>query len=212
MDVSFVKSAFKKNQYPPPDKPEVAFAGKSNVGKSSLINVLVNRKKLARTSSTPGRTQALNFFDIRDKDLRMVDLPGYGFASVPIQVKRSWGNMVETYLKSRPNLKAVVVILDIRRDLSEGDMDLLHWLKVYGIKAITVLTKADKLSRLQAQGRAKQVAGELCKATEGSPILFSAKTREGKNEIWAEIEKAVSSFESSAEKVNDPYNQEGRMP
>lgn len=200
MNVSFVKSAFKENQYPPPDMPEIAFAGKSNVGKSSLINVLVNRKKMARTSSTPGRTQALNFFDIRDKNLRMVDLPGYGFASVPLQVKRSWGNMVETFLKTRANLKAVVVILDIRRDPSEGDKDLLHWLKVYGIKAITVLTKADKLPRRQVQERAKQIAGELGEAIGGKPFVFSAKTREGKNEIWAEIDKAIL----LAENVNYP--------
>lgn len=195
MDVTFVKSAFKENQYPPPDMPEIAFAGKSNVGKSSLINVLANRKKMARTSSTPGRTQALNFFDIRDKNLRMVDLPGYGFASVPLQVKRSWGNMVETFLKTRANLKAVVVILDIRRDLSEGDMDLLHWLKVYGIKAITVLTKADKLSRRQVRERAKQIAGELGEEIDKTPFIFSAKTREGKNEIWAEIDMAISSVD-----------------
>jgi len=194
VDVSFLKSAFQKNQYPPPDRPEIAFAGKSNVGKSSLINVLVNRKKMARTSSTPGRTQALNFFDIRDKDLRMVDLPGYGFAGVPLQLKRSWGNMVESYLKTRKNLKAVVVILDIRRDPSEGDLDLLNWLSVYGIKAIPVLTKADKLSRRQTAERAKQIAGQLEKTIEGTPIIFSAKTREGTDLIWDEIDKAVLSF------------------
>jgi GTP-binding protein len=98
MDVSFVKSAFNASHYPPPERPEVAFAGKSNVGKSSLINVLVNRKKLARTSSTPGRTQALNFFNMGDR-LCLVDLPGYGFARVPLKVKASWGRMVESYLK-----------------------------------------------------------------------------------------------------------------
>ena len=189
MDVSFLKSAFEENQYPPADKPEIAFAGKSNVGKSSLINVLVNRKKMARTSSTPGRTQALNFFEIKGKNLYMVDLPGYGFASVPLQVKKSWGAMVETYLRSRPSLKAVVVILDIRRDPSEGDMDLLNWLNTYGIKAITVLTKADKLSRQQALARARLISGVLGGTISEKPIIFSAKTREGKDEIWAEIEK-----------------------
>jgi len=192
MDVSFLKSAFKENQYPPADKPEIAFAGKSNVGKSSLINVLVNRNKLARTSSTPGRTQAINFFDLKDKNLYMVDLPGYGFARVPLEVKRSWGIMVETYLKARPNLKAVVVILDIRRDTSEGDMDLLNWLDAYGIAAVIVLTKADKLSRMQAAERVKVIGNELGKTTSVTPILFSAKTREGKDEIWAEIERAIS--------------------
>lgn len=191
MDVSFILSAFKENQYPSSDKPEIAFAGKSNVGKSSLINVLVNRKKLARTSSTPGRTQALNFFEIKNKNLYMVDLPGYGFASVPLEVKKSWGSMVETYLRSRPNLKAVVVILDIRREPGKGDLDLLDWLAQYGIKSITVLTKADKLSRAQGMERAKLIGKELIKWTTATPIIFSAKTRDGMKEIWAEIEQAV---------------------
>jgi len=190
MDVSFVKSAFNEDQYPPADRPEIAFAGKSNVGKSSLINVLVDRKKLARTSSTPGRTQALNFFEIKDKNLCMVDLPGYGFASVPLQIKRSWGTMVETYLKSRPSLKAVIIILDIRRDLSDGDMDLINWLNTYGIKAVTVLTKADKLSRQQALARAKLIAEQLGRAIPEMPIIFSAKTKQGRDAIWAAIEKA----------------------
>jgi GTP-binding protein len=189
MDVLFIKSAFKENQYPPADKPEIAFAGKSNVGKSSLINVLVNRKKMARTSSTPGRTQSLNFFEIKDKNLYMVDLPGYGFAAVPLQVKRSWGNMVETYLRTRDNLKAVVVILDIRRDPGEGDNDLLNWLNAYGIPSIIVLTKADKLSRVQAQTRSKMIEKALVKSLSVKPIIFSAKTRDGKDEIWFEIDK-----------------------
>ncbi len=191
MDVSFIKSAFKEDQYPPADRPEIAFAGKSNVGKSSLINILVNRKKMAKTSSKPGRTQSLNFFEIKDKKLCMVDLPGYGFASVPLEIKKSWGTMVETYLRSRPSLKAVVVILDIRRDPSGGDMDLLNWLNAYGITAVTVLTKADKLSRQQALARARLIAGELGTTINGTPIIFSAKTREGKDEIWAAIEKSI---------------------
>ena len=120
----------------------------------------------------------------------MVDLPGYGFASVSLQVKRSWGTMVETYLRSRPNLKAVVVILDIRRDPSDGDMNLLNWLNAYGITAITVLTKADKFSRQQALARARLIAGGLEGAISGKPIIFSAKTREGRDEVWAAIEKA----------------------
>jgi GTP-binding protein len=190
MDVSFILSAFNESQYPPADKPEVAFAGKSNVGKSSLINVLVNRKKLARTSSTPGRTQSLNFFEIKEKNLYMVDLPGYGFASVPLQVKKSWGNMVETYLRMRVNLKAVVVILDIRRDPGEGDLNLLNWLNQYGLISIPVLTKSDKFSRAQGMERARLIGKELEKVTSTTPIIFSAKTREGMKEIWAGIDKA----------------------
>ena len=130
MEIAFLKSAFRENDYPPSDKPEIAFAGKSNVGKSSLINVLVNRKGIARTSSTPGRTQAINFFCLEDR-LYLVDLPGYGFARVPLHIKKSWGEMVETYLRKRSNLMAVVVILDIRRELSAGDKDLLEWLHYY---------------------------------------------------------------------------------
>jgi GTP-binding protein len=190
MEVSFLLSAFNESQYPPADKPEIAFAGKSNVGKSSLLNVLVNRKKLARTSSTPGRTQSLNFFELKDKNIYLVDLPGYGFASVPLQVKKSWGIMVETYLSSRPNLKAVVVILDIRRDPGEGDLNLLNWLNQYGIQSIPVLTKADKFSRSQGMERARLIGQELGRVTAATPIIFSAKTREGMKEIWAEIEKA----------------------
>lgn len=193
MEVTFLLSAFNERQYPPADKPEIAFAGKSNVGKSSLLNILVNRKKMAKTSSTPGRTQSINFFDVKDKNIYMVDLPGYGFARVPLQVKKSWGSMIETYLSTRPNLKAVVVILDIRRDLSDGDLDLLNWLNAYGIKAITVVTKADKLSRTQAMERARLIEKDLGRAISAPPIVFSSITRQGKDEIWLEIDKASAS-------------------
>lgn len=190
MEIRFLKSAFHEDHYPPPDKPEVAFAGRSNVGKSSLINVLVARKKLARTSSKPGRTQAINFFDL-DSRLYLVDLPGYGFARVPLEVKKSWGSMVETYLRKRPNLRAVVVILDIRRDPSTGDMDLLNWLKRYGIDSILILTKADKLSRNQSLTRARLISSKLKKISGDRPVIFSTKTREGKAEIWEKIDRVV---------------------
>ncbi|KPK27465.1 MAG: GTP-binding protein [Nitrospira bacterium SG8_3] len=190
MDIAFLKSAFRKTDYPPPDRPEIAFAGRSNVGKSSLINVLVKRKGLARTSSKPGRTQAINFFNLEDR-LFFVDLPGYGFARVPLHVKKSWGRMVETYLEKRNNLKAVVVILDIRRDLSAGDKELLEWLNYYGKKSIVVLTKADKLSRQKANSRAKQIGNQLEEITAEKPTLFSAKTREGREEIWEKINRAI---------------------
>ena len=186
MDVSFLVSAFRESQYPPPDKPEVAFAGRSNVGKSSLINVLLNRKKLARTSSTPGRTQAINFFSV-DRLFYAVDLPGYGFARAPLGVRASWGKMTETYLRSRANLKAVVVIIDIRRGPGDGDMELLHFLERFGKKAIVVLTKADKLSRQQCRLKLNEVAGQLAGGIDGIPSLFSAKTREGRGEIWLKV-------------------------
>lgn len=190
MEIAFLKSAFRQSHYPSPDKPEVAFAGRSNVGKSSLINVLVNRKKIARTSSTPGRTQAINFFCVADR-FYMVDLPGYGFARVPLRIKSAWGKMVETYLRNRPNLKAVVVILDIRRDLTGDDESLLEWLNHFGIRALVVLTKADKLSRGQAASRARLLQDQLDSLSTDKPTVFSAKTKEGRKEIWEKIQQAI---------------------
>ena len=190
MDVEFIKSAFQEKHYPPSDRPEVAFAGKSNVGKSSLLNTLVNRRKLARTSSTPGRTQAINFFRF-GKTLYLVDLPGYGFARVPIKVKKSWGLMVEDYLRTRETLKAVVVILDIRRDPSTGDEDLINWLNYYAIKPIVVLTKADKISRQQTQKRASLIAKGLKAVSFSAPVIFSSHTRRGVEELWGEINAAA---------------------
>jgi GTP-binding protein len=192
MDATFIKSALNESQYPPEDRPEIAFAGRSNVGKSSLINVLLNRKGLAKTSSRPGRTQAINFFGI-GKGLYLVDLPGYGYARVPIAVKRSWRHMVETYLRHRPNLKAVVVILDIRRDLSQGDSDLLGWLKHYHIPSIPVLTKADKVSRQQALKQAQLISRQLSETSSAGLTLFSSKTRQGREEIWERIQRSISS-------------------
>jgi GTP-binding protein len=183
MDADFLKSAFQESHYPPPDKTEVAFAGRSNVGKSSLLNILVNRKNLARTSSTPGRTQALNFFLVDDR-FYFVDLPGYGYARVSREVKKSWRGMVETYLRNRPNLEAVVVIVDIRRDLEEEDRELMEWLEQEGKNVIPVLTKIDKLTQSERQSRVRRMEKDLSGIVSAKPILFSAKTREGRKEIW----------------------------
>ncbi|UCF85040.1 MAG: YihA family ribosome biogenesis GTP-binding protein [Desulfobacteraceae bacterium] len=190
MNVVFLTSAFRESQYPPPDKPEIAFAGRSNVGKSSLINILFNRKGLARTSSRPGRTQSINFFSV-DNRLYFVDLPGYGYARVPIKVKKSWQHMVETYLDKRSNLRAVVVILDIRRDTTSGDIQLLTWLKYYGIPAIPVLTKADKLSRQQARTRSQLIGRQIGEIFSTGPTVFSAKTRQGRDDLWRKIDEAI---------------------
>jgi GTP-binding protein len=186
MEVTFLKSAFQEGHYPTPDRPEIAFAGRSNVGKSTLINVLVNRKGIARTSSRPGRTQALNFFLVENR-FYLVDLPGYGYARVPPAVKKSWGKMVEAYLKKRPNLKAVVVILDIRRDPSKGDRDLLQWLREYEIAVILVLTKSDKLSKSRNMAMTKSISTQLAGLVPDTPILFSSKTKAGKEKIWERI-------------------------
>ncbi len=186
ISAEFVTSAAKKSQYPSAELPEIAFAGRSNVGKSSLINVLVNRKRLVKTSSTPGRTQLLNFFDINGS-VMFVDLPGYGYAKVPASVKKKWGPMIETYLSGRRTLKGVVIILDIRRTPRREEHDLLAWLEHHSIASILVLTKADKLSKT---GQGKHCAGisESLAIDPGQFILFSAKSRKGREEVWQAIE------------------------
>ena len=185
----FVTSAVKPSQYPAEALPEFAFAGRSNVGKSSLINTLVNRKNLVKTSSTPGRTQLINFFKINDI-LAFVDLPGYGYARVPAAVKKKWGPMIETYLSGRRTLKAVVVILDIRRTPRQEEQNLIDWLKHHSIASIPVLTKADKLSKTKQEKQGAAVADALA-MDRSDLILFSAKSRLGKEDLWQAIEKLL---------------------
>jgi GTP-binding protein len=182
----FIKSAAKPAHYPPADLPEIAFAGRSNVGKSSLINVLVNRKNLVRTSSTPGRTQLINFFDVNGEFI-LVDLPGYGYAKVPLAVKKEWGPMMESYLSSRPTLAGVVLILDIRREPTVEDRQMLDWLRAYGISPILVATKCDKVSKNEKMRQAALIARSLG-VERGEISFFSTLTREGKDEIWGRIE------------------------
>jgi GTP-binding protein len=190
LSAEFVKSATKPSEYPPGNLPEVAIAGKSNVGKSSLINTLVSRKNLAKTSSQPGRTQTLNFFRVNEK-LSLVDLPGYGFAKAPLEARRAWKPMVETYLQTREAIRLVILILDSRRGLSPDDSTLLDWLEYHEIPALIVLTKADKLSQFE---RARQKKGlAAVPLLEGRPLLFfSALTGEGKDEVWSLIQKSAS--------------------
>jgi len=185
----FIKSATAPSHFPPPSFPEIAFAGRSNVGKSTLINALTNRKKLAATSSTPGKTRLINFF-ILNRKLYLVDLPGYGFARVSLEVRKEWGPMVETYLKNRPNLRLVIVLLDSRRTPSEGDLQLIKWLKATGNDYVTVVTKADKLSRNELQKQASVIRKTL--GAEGRELIFfSAKTGDGKDALWREIQKRI---------------------
>ena len=181
----FVTSAVKTSQYPPEVLPEIAFAGRSNVGKSSLINTLVNRKRLVKTSSTPGRTQLINFFDI-NQNLTFVDLPGYGYARVPAAVRKKWGPMIETYLSTRQTLKGVVIIMDIRRLPREEEQNLIHWLAHYSIASILVLTKTDKLSKTKLIKQQAAIIKALAVVKE-DVILFSAKTRRGKDAVWDAI-------------------------
>jgi GTP-binding protein len=185
----FVTSAVKPSQYPEALYPEAAFAGRSNVGKSSLINTLVNRKRLVKTSATPGRTQLINFFTVNDR-FSLVDLPGYGYAKVPVSVTRNWGPMIETYLKGRETLKAVVLIMDVRRIPGIEEQNFIDWLKLYQRKPVLVLTKADKLSK-SAQKKQRQAIGTALDVNEAELILFSAKTRLGKPEVWSAIERTV---------------------
>lgn len=181
----FICSAVKPEHYPPADLPEVAFAGRSNVGKSSLINKILNRKKLVRTSKTPGRTQLLNFFEINEI-YRFVDLPGYGYAKVPAEVQKRWRPMVENYLTTRVNLRGMVWLLDIRREVSKEDLTLWDWLQVQQVKVIIVITKADKLSKNKRCKQAASIAKSLgCKTEE--LIEFSAMTGEGKDELWRRL-------------------------
>jgi GTP-binding protein len=186
----FIKSAARPGHYPPDSLPEIAFAGRSNVGKSTLINTLVNRRGLVRTSSTPGRTQLLNFFDINER-FSLVDLPGYGFAQVPLEVKKEWGPMVRTYLEKREKLRAVVILFDIRRVPREEDLQLLDGLEELNIPMVPVITKADKVSRNRQSAQIKPIL-----ETTGLPreafTLFSSLTREGSEEIWERIEAALN--------------------
>lgn len=194
---TFVKSGTKPEHYPPEEQPEIAFAGRSNVGKSSLINVLVNRKSLVRTSSTPGRTQLINFFEINGGEFTLVDLPGYGFAKVPLAVKAQWRPMMETYLASRGSLKGVVLILDIRRTPSDEDRQMLDWLRSYDIPPLLVVTKCDKVSKNEKARQAAVIAAALGVSRE-ELSFFSALSREGKDEILDRMERLLDAHDAPA--------------
>jgi GTP-binding protein len=187
----FVLSATKPAHYPPASLPEIAFAGRSNVGKSSLINALLNRKGLARTSVTPGRTQEINFFAVNGR-IGFIDLPGYGYAKVPVAIRRSWGPMVETCLRKRTTLRLVVLILDIRRDPSAEDLQMIHWLTFYHLPFLTILTKADKVTRSALAERRRRIGAALGLSAEATLLAFSAKTGAGKDALWREINRAVA--------------------
>jgi len=178
-------------QYPAGGEPEIAFVGRSNAGKSSLINRLVNRKSLARTSNSPGKTRLLNFYHI-NKNFYFVDLPGYGFAKVPQEVKAQWGKMIEDYLLNRENLRAVIHLVDIRHAPSQDDVEMHNWLNHFGIPVILVLSKADKIPRGKQQKHAGLIRGTLEPLPETPIVVFSAETGMGKDELWGILNKYLS--------------------
>lgn len=178
--------------------PEVAFAGKSNVGKSSLINGLMNRKALARTSAQPGKTQTINFYKIND-ELDLVDLPGYGYARVTPAEKEKWGKMIENYLHTSRNLKAVFLLIDIRHDPSANDKMMYDWMVYQGFTPIIIATKLDKIKRSQIQKNVKAIREGL-KVKPGTVIIpFSSETKQGRDELWEVIDSFVLPQEETEE-------------
>ncbi len=170
------------------DKPEVAFAGKSNVGKSSLINALVNRKAYARTSATPGKTQTINFYNIND-GLYLVDLPGYGYARVSEKEKEQWGKMIERYLHGSEQLRAVFLLIDIRHEPSANDRLMYKWVVEQGYQPVIIATKLDKIKRSQVQKHVKMLKEGLSLIPGTKVIPFSSTTKQGRDEIWELIER-----------------------
>ena len=180
--------------------PEVAFAGKSNVGKSSLINGLLNRKSLARTSSQPGKTQTINFYKVNG-DLYLVDLPGYGYAKVSNEIKAKWGRMIENYLHGSKQLKAVFLLVDIRHEPSANDKDMYQWIVAQGYEPVIIATKLDKIKRSQVQKQMKILKEGLNLLPGTQLIPFSAETKQGRDEIW----DVICSF------VEEPSDERGTV-
>lgn len=175
--------------------PEFAFAGKSNVGKSSLINGLMNRKSYARTSSQPGKTQTINFYNINEQ-LYFVDLPGYGYAKVSMELRAKWGKMIERYLKKSEQLKLIFLLVDIRHEPSENDKDMYDWIVQNGFQPIVIATKLDKINRSQIAKQTKLIRTSLRMPKEGILIPFSAETKQGRDEIWNKIEELLPKEET----------------
>ena len=182
------------SKLPDNDLPEIAFAGKSNVGKSSLINGLLNRKSLARTSAQPGKTQTINFYNV-NKNLYFVDLPGYGYAKVSVEIRAKWGKMIERYLHGSPQLKKVFLLIDIRHVPSENDCMMYDWIVDNGYEPVIICTKPDKIKRSQVQKQIKLVRQGL-QVVPGTKIIpFSAQTKQGREEIWELIDELTGMAE-----------------
>jgi GTP-binding protein len=185
-----IMTAVKKEQYPATVVPEIAFAGKSNVGKSSMINALLNRRSLARTSSQPGKTQTINFYNINDM-LNFVDLPGYGYAKVSKTEKEKWSPMIDTYLHNRNQLREVFLLVDIRHEPSQNDIQMYGWIKGCGYKGYVIASKADKLSRSQQIKSIAVIKKTLEIKEDGLIFPFSATSKAGVEEIWNLFENVL---------------------
>ncbi len=198
------------SKLPDTKKPEIAFAGKSNVGKSSLINGLMNRKSLARTSAQPGKTQTINYYNINDC-MYLVDLPGYGYAKISPKEKEKWGQMVENYLHVSKQLKAVFLLIDIRHEPSANDKQMYEWIAYQGYHPIIIATKLDKLKRSQVPKHIKMIKTGL-NVRENTPILpYSALTKQGREEIWNLMDELLGFAESGKEKsVGMPGEEAGQ--
>ncbi|WP_099470010.1 ribosome biogenesis GTP-binding protein YihA/YsxC [Konateibacter massiliensis] len=179
------------SKLPENELPEIAFAGKSNVGKSSLINALMNRKSLARTSGQPGKTQTINFYNV-NKEFYLVDLPGYGYAKVSIEIKEKWGKMIERYLKSSKQLKLIFLLIDIRHEPSQNDKSMYDWIVYNGYEPVIIATKMDKLKRSQVPKHVKMLRTGLDLAKETTVIPFSAETKQGRDEILDLVESYLA--------------------
>lgn len=189
-NASLAAVGVKLEQYPTDGKPEIAFAGKSNVGKSSLINGLLNRKALARTSSSPGKTRTINFYDV-ENTLYFVDLPGYGYAKAPKTEIQKWGKMIEDYLYQRETLKSIVLLIDIRHEPGTNDKMMYEWLKHYDYDIIIIATKADKIKRSQLQKHIAMIRKGLNMSADEKIIPFSSMTKQGKEEIWSVFDELI---------------------
>jgi GTP-binding protein len=185
----FLKSVYPQDEYPLGRYPEVAFAGRSNVGKSSLINTLVNRKGLARISSTPGKTQSINFYLV-NRSICLVDLPGYGYAKVPKQMRKRWSPLIEDYCQKRKNLRGVVIIIDARVGPTPLDLSLIQWLRDLALPALITITKIDKLSK-NKMARAEGQTAEALSLDPKQICTFSAHTGEGKKELWQKLKYLI---------------------
>ncbi|MCU9614041.1 ribosome biogenesis GTP-binding protein YihA/YsxC [Caldibacillus lycopersici] len=202
----FIISAVSKAQYPEGNLPEIALAGRSNVGKSSFINKLLNRRNLARTSSKPGKTQTLNYYFINES-FYFVDVPGYGYAKTSKTERAAWGKMIESYLMGRPQLQCVISLVDLRHPPSKDDVLMYNFLKHYEIPVIVVATKADKIPRGKWQKHLKVVKETLDVDPRDPVVLFSSETGLGKEEAWQEIQKFLHD-ESEEETNEDSINEE----